>query len=68
MKFFCSPWSPLLKKHKISLYNFQMCLMARLKALDILRWNLCSDIKLHDLESSEMVLINVLRKLKYTYP
>ena len=51
--------SPLSKKHKISLSYFQMCLMARLKALGILRWNLGSDIKLHDLRSSAMVLINV---------
>ena len=48
MKIFCSLWSPLSKKHKISLSYFQMCLMARLKALGILRWNLGSDIKLHD--------------------
>ena len=58
MKIFCSLW-PLLKKHKISLYNFQMCLMARLKALGILRWNLGSDIEIHDLRSSAMVLIDV---------
>ena len=60
MKIFCSLWSPLSKKHKISLYNFQMCLMARLKALGILRWNLGSDIEIHDLRSSAMVLIDVL--------
>ena len=59
MKIFCSLWSPLSKKHKISLSYFQMCLMARLKALGILRWNLGSDIKLFDLRSSAMVLINV---------
>ena len=52
--------SPLSKKHKISLSYFQMCLMARLKALGILRWNLGSDIKLHDLQSSAMVLIDAL--------
>ena len=56
---FLFPWSPLLKKHKISLSYFQMCLMARLKALGILRWNLGSDIKIHDLRSSAMVLIDV---------
>ena len=50
---------PIEKKHKISLSYFQMCLMARLKALGILRWNLGSDIKLHDLRSSAMVLIDV---------
>ena len=60
MKFFCSLWSPLSKKHKISLYNFQMCLMARLKALGTLRWNLGSDIEIRDLRSSAMVLIDVL--------
>ncbi len=63
MKFFGSLWSPLSKKHKISLYNFQMCLMARLKALGILRWNLGSDIKIHDLRSSAMVLIDVTAPL-----
>ena len=52
--------SPLSKKHKISLYYFQMCVMARLKALGILRWNLGSDIKIHDLQSSAMGLINVI--------
>ena len=36
-----------------------MCLMACLKALGILRWNLGSDIKLHELQSSAMVLIDV---------
>ena len=50
---------PLSKKHKISVYNFQLCLMSRLKALGILRWNLGSDIKLHDIWSSAMVLIDV---------
>ena len=59
MKIFYSLWAPLSKKHKISLYNFQMCLMARLKALGILRWNLGSDIKLHDHRSSVIVLIDV---------
>ena len=62
MKIFCSLWSPLSKKHKISVYNFQMCLMARLKALGILRWNLGSDIEIHDLRSSAMVLIDVTIK------
>jgi len=33
--------------------------MARLNALGILRWNLGSDIKIHDLRSSAMVLIDV---------
>ena len=33
--------------------------MARLKALGILRWNLGSDIEIHDLRSSAMVLIDV---------
>ena len=56
--------SPLSKKHKISLSYFQMCLMARLKALGILRWNLGSDIKLHDLQSSAMVLIDVPTEFK----
>ena len=51
----------MLKKYKISLSYFQMCLMARLKALGILRWNLGSDIEIHDLQSSVMVLIDVFR-------
>ena len=50
---------PLSKKYKISVYNFQMYLMAHLKALGILRWNLGSDIEIHDLRSSAMVLIDV---------
>ena len=54
------PLVPPVKKHKISPYNFQMCLMACLKALGILRWNLGSDIKIHDLRSSAMVLIDVI--------
>ena len=45
--------------HKNIIPYFQMCLMAHLKALGILRWNLGSDIKLHDLRSSAMVLIDV---------
>ncbi len=52
-------WGPPDMKHKISLSYFQMCLMARLKALGIQRWNLGSDIKIHDLRSSAMVLIDV---------
>ena len=53
-------WGPPCgKKQKNSLYYFQMCLMARLKALGILRWSLGSDIKLSDLRSSVMVLIDV---------
>ena len=33
--------------------------MARLKALGILKWNVGSDVKLHELQSSAMVLIDV---------
>ena len=60
--------SPLSKKHKISVSYFQMCLMARLKALGILRWNLGSDIKLSDLRSSVMVLIDVSPTSSVQYP
>ena len=33
--------------------------MARLKAIGILRWKLGSDINLHEIQSSAMVLIDV---------
>ena len=59
MKFFCSLWSPLSKKHKISVYNFQMYLMAHLKALGILKWNMGSDIKRHVVQKTVMILIAV---------
>ena len=49
---------------KVRVSHFQMCLLARLKALCILRLNLGSDIKLHDLRSSAMVLIDVDSKAR----
>ena len=59
MKFFGSLWSSLSKKHEKIIPYFQMCLMARLKALTNMRWNLGSDIILNELRSSAMVLIDV---------
>ena len=57
-KFFFPLFHPV-EKHENFVPYFQMCLMARLKALGILRWNLGSDFKTHDLRSSAMVLIDV---------
>ena len=51
---------PVEKEHKNCVPYFQMCLMARLKALGILRWNMGSDMKIHEVQSSTMVLIDVV--------
>ncbi len=54
------PLVPTVQKNKKNFPYFHMCLMAHLKALAILRWNLGADIKLHEFQSSAMVLIDVV--------
>ena len=39
--------------------NLRKSYRAHLKALGILRWNMGSDIKIHEVQSSAMILIDV---------